>query len=93
MHRYFLKKIREKVFNRQYVVTTHADDEMHDDSMSVYDIEHVMLTGEIVERQRDEVTGEWKYRIIGKTLGQQDAQVVVKLGPTDKLVIITVFKI
>jgi hypothetical protein len=93
LHRYFLRKIREKVFNRQYVVTIHADDEMHDDSLSVYDIEHVMLTGEIVERQRDEVTGELKYCIIGKTLGEQDAQVVVKLGPTDKLVIITVFKI
>jgi hypothetical protein len=93
LHRYFLKKIREKIFSRQYVVTTHADDEMHDDSFSIYDVEHVILTGEIVERQRDEVTGEWKYCIMGKTLGEQNAQVVAKLGPTDKLVIITVFKI
>lgn len=92
MYGYLLRKIREKVHTAQYIVTDHADDEMQEDCLTVYDVERVILTGEIVERQRDEVTGEWKYCIIGSTFEEDRAQVVAKIGPTGKLVIITVFK-
>jgi hypothetical protein len=87
-----LRKIREKIHDRQYVVTTHADEEADDDSLTVYDIEHVVLTGEITERQRDPETNEWKYRILGRTLEDEQAVVVAKIGPIGKLVIITVFR-
>ena len=92
MFGYMLRKLREKIHTRQYVVTTHADDEVHEDCLTVYDVEHVILTGEIVERQRDPMTNEWKYCIIGRTLGDEKAQVVAKIGLTGKLVVITVFR-
>ena len=36
--------------------------------VSIYDVESGILTGEIVERQKDKATAEWKYRITGKQL-------------------------
>jgi len=54
-------------------------------------VEHAILTGKIIRRQRDADTGEWKYLLSGRTLSRDDVVVVAKLSPTDKLVIITVY--
>jgi U3 small nucleolar ribonucleoprotein component len=43
-------------------MTFHAEEEMADDNLSIFDIERVVLTGKIVERQKDKNTKEWKYR-------------------------------
>jgi hypothetical protein len=45
--------------------------------------------GKILERQKDKDTAEWKYRINGKSLSGGEVEVVTKLSPTGKLVIIT----
>ena len=86
-----LKKIREKVHSRDFVVTVHADEEMNEDGLTVFDLERVLLTGTIIERQKDRETGEWKYLVQGQTIENGNAVVVVRLSPTGKLVIITVF--
>lgn len=72
-------------------MTHHARKEMNDDSLTVYDVESGILTGDIIERQRDRVTAEWKYRIRGETLTGDDIEVIAKLSTTSKLVIITVY--
>lgn len=54
--------MRDRVKTRQYGMTIHAEEEMSDDNLSIYDIEHAILTGEILERQKDRVTAESKYR-------------------------------
>jgi len=51
----------------------------------------VYLTGKIVERQRDRETAELKYRINGQTLFGDKVEVITKVSPTGKLVIITVY--
>jgi hypothetical protein len=84
--------MREMVRKRQYVMTLHAEEEMSDDGLTIYDIEHDVLTGEIMERQKDRVTAEWKYCIRGKTVDGGEVEVVIKLSSTGKLVIITVYK-
>jgi hypothetical protein len=43
----------ERIRTRQYVMTLHAEEEMNDDHLSVFDVERGILTGEIMERQRD----------------------------------------
>jgi hypothetical protein len=48
-----LKQMRDKVRNRQYVMTLHAEEEMSDDELTIFDVERGILTGEIVERQKD----------------------------------------
>lgn len=64
---------------------------MDNDSLSIYDIEHCILTGKILERQKDKATAELKYRVNGKSLSGSEVEVVAKLSPTGKLVIITVY--
>lgn len=74
-------------------MTYHARKEMNDDVLLIYDVEQCILTGKILERQKDRMTAEWKYRIRGNTLDGDEIEVIVKLSPTNKLVIITVFKL
>jgi len=88
-----LKQIRGKVRQRQYVMTLHAEEEMSDDNLSIFDVERSLLTGEIVERQKDAVTGEWKYLVKGNTVAGDDMVTVTKVSPTGKLVIITVYRL
>src|SRR5687767_5165418 len=85
------ERIREKVRKLEYVMTLHAEEEMGNDNLSIFDVENGILTGEIVERQKDAETDEWKYLIAGKTLDETDIIVAAKLSLTDTLVIITVY--
>ena len=85
-------KMREKTRNLEYVMTIHAEEEMENDGLSIFDVESAIFTGEIVERQKDIETSEWKYLVGGKTLDEEDIIIVAKLSPTDKLVIITVYR-
>src|SRR5439155_15617846 len=80
-----LKKFREKIRDRQFVVTLHAVEELEDEGLSVLDLEHAILTGEIATRQKDADTREWKYLIKGRSLSDDELVVVGKLSPTDKL--------
>jgi len=75
-----------------YVVPLHAEEEMDEDGLSVLDLESAVLNGEIVERQRDRVTREWKYVVDGKGLDGGTVGVVGKLSLTGRLVIITVYR-
>ena len=86
-----LKRLRACIHERRYVATLHAEEEMNNDELSIFDVERVILTGEIVERQKDNETGEWKYLVRGLTLEEIAAVVVTKLSPTGKMVILTVF--
>ncbi|MFH0939110.1 MAG: DUF4258 domain-containing protein [Planctomycetota bacterium] len=64
---------------------------MNNDGLTIYDVESGIFTGEIVERQRDRSTAEWKYRITGETIENDKIEVVAKKSLTGKLVIITVY--
>lgn len=72
-------------------MTIHAEEEMDDEELSIFDLERAILTGDIIERQKDRETGEWKYLVRGQTIEGIDIVVVTKLSPTGKMVIITVF--
>ncbi len=86
-----LKQMREQIRTRRYVMTSHAEEEMNDDGLTIFDVERGVLSGKIVERQKDQDTGEWKYLVHGKTLARNPIVVVTKPSPTGKLVIVTVY--
>ena len=86
-----LRRFRDLVKASRYVLSVHAVDEMEADGLSVYDVEHCVLSGKIVERQRDRTRREWKYVVEGRTLGRARVAIVTKIGPTGKLVVITVY--
>jgi hypothetical protein len=75
----------------QYVMTVHAEEEMVADDLAVFDVESAILNGRIVERKRDRHTQQAKYLVRGKALDDEMIGVVVKLSPTGKMVIITVY--
>jgi hypothetical protein len=87
-----LRLMRDKIRKREYIMSIHAEEEMDNDELSIYDVECVILNGKILERQKDKNTAEWKYKIYGPTISNNEAEVIVKLSPTEKLVVITVYK-
>jgi hypothetical protein len=86
-----LLSLKEKVRARLYVMTLHAEEEMINDKLTIFDVEHCILTGEILERQRDQKTEEWKYLVRGVNLEEKPISSVVKIGNTGKVIFITVF--
>ena len=86
-----LKEMRDKIRKREYIMSVHAEEEMNDDCLTIFDVERGILTGKIMERQKDKVTAEWKYRINGQSLSGGEVEVVAKVSPTGKLVIITLY--
>ena len=87
-----LMLFREKIRLRQYLVSIHADEEMKDDDLSIYDVENCILTGTITERQKSEISNEWKYVIRGHSFDGDAVSVVVKTRSIGKILIITVFR-
>lgn len=75
-----------------YVMTLHAFEEMEDDGLDIFDIENVVIKGKVIEKQKDMLTGEFKYRFKGQTLSNGIAETVLKFGFHGKAVIITVYK-
>lgn len=67
MDNHILRIIQTKIRTLQYRMTLHAEEEMCDDSFSIFEVEQAILNGMITERQKDQVSGEWKYVIHGRT--------------------------
>ncbi len=74
-------------------MTLHAEEEMNDDALTIYAVERAILSGKMVERQTDRVSGEWKYRVRGRTAKGGRVEVIAKLGASGKVVIITVYRL
>jgi Domain of unknown function (DUF4258) len=86
-----ITQIRQFIRTLNYLVSTHAAEELEDDDLTILDFENVVLTGQVVERQRDEKSGEIKYLIEGLTIEGAKAATVVKVGLTSKLIVITAY--
>ena len=91
MYERILQQMRDMIRTNAYIMTIHAEEEMDDEDLSIFDVERILLTGEIIERQRETGTAESKYRIRGKTVGENEGEVIGKISLTDKLVIITIY--
>ncbi len=65
---------------------------MFHDELTIVDVEYAILTGLIVEKQLDKMTGQPKYLLHGTT-PWNDIEVVVTFGANGRLDIITVFTI
>lgn len=86
-----ISQLRNLIRSLNYVVSIHAAEELDDDNLTILDLENIILTGEIIERQRDRRTREVKCVIRGSTLDDRQAEIVAKIGPTGRLVVITVY--
>jgi hypothetical protein len=46
-------RLRNLIRSLNYVVSIHAAEELDDDNLTILDLENIILTGEIIQRQRD----------------------------------------
>jgi len=71
-----LNRMRGKIRTRQYVMTLHAEEEMNEDGLTIYDVERGILTGEVQERQRDRVTGNGNTVLGVKQLREKESRLL-----------------
>lgn len=86
-----ISQLRHLIRRLHYVVSTHAAEELEDDNLTILDLENIILTGQISERQLDSQTRESKVVVSGITLDGKPAHAVVKIGFTGKLIVITAY--
>ncbi len=91
MPRLSITRIRDLVRSLNYVVSIHAAEELEDDNLTILDLENIVLTGRIVERQKDRETREPKIVIRGRGLDGRETEAIVKVGLTGILYVITVY--
>ena len=87
-----LRRFREKIRTGEYVMTVHAEEEMGADDLTIFDVESAVLSGRVVERQRDRETREAKYLVQGRGLDDEAVVVVAKVSSTRKMVIVTAYR-
>jgi hypothetical protein len=46
-----INRIRDCIRTLNYVVSVHAAEELDDDNITILDLENIILTGKIIERQ------------------------------------------
>jgi len=74
-----LKRLRDLVRKHRYVVTLSADDALDESDLTIFDLESSVLTGRIIQRRQDSVTGEWTYGVRGKDVDGRPIDVVVTI--------------
>jgi hypothetical protein len=73
-------------------MTLHAEEEMDEDGLSIFDVESTLLSGKLVERQTDRRSGERKYVVHGRTADDaRGVTVVLKFGLAGLFIIVTVY--
>ena len=91
MAQHTISRIRDCIRSLNFAVSLHASEELDDDNLTIFDLENIILTGEITERQRDRKTREVKFVIRGVSLEGIEAETVLKFGPSGTLFIITAY--
>ena len=86
-----ISQCRHLIRTLNYVISTHAAEELEDENLSILDLENIILTGRIKERQRDAKTREIKCVIAGITLDGAAAEAIVKIGVTGRLIVVTAY--
>ena len=93
MPRRIIERIREQIRLGQYDMTRHAQEEMAEDSLDIFDVEHAVLNGELIRKEKGEFRGT-KYTIRGKGINQQTViGIVGRFTETGRFLIITVYEI
>lgn len=87
-----LRRFRAAVRDGRFELATHAFRELVSDGLTVLDLEGAVLTGRIVERQRDRLTGEKKYVIEGRADDGLEVTVVVKWEWPARMKFLTTFR-
>ena len=85
-----LQKIRQKITNREYYLSSHAEEEMWSDNLERNDVENAILKGKINKKMTKDFRGT-RYRIEGRAIDDRIIHVICRFNENSELVIITVY--
>lgn len=85
-----IEKLRQKIREQKYEISSHANEEMSDDDLTSIDVEHVILTGDITTRFTKDPRGA-RYEVAGESLDGRRVAILCRMLSTGWLRIITVF--
>jgi hypothetical protein len=85
-----LQKIRQKIIDRQYYLSSHAEEEMLDDDLERQDIENAILKGRIEKKMTNDTRGT-RYRIEGPALDDRLIHVLCRFKENTNFIVITVY--
>lgn len=85
-----LQRIRQKIVDRDYYLSVHAEEEMANDNLERSDIEHAILNGMIEKKLTEDIRGT-RYRIEGPASNGRMIRVVCRFKEQGSLLIITAY--
>ena len=83
-------KIRRKILDRSYYLSSHAEDEMLDDDLDRKDIEDAILKGKIWKKYSEDIRGT-RYCIEGTIKDGRKIHVICRFKEDTNLIIITTY--
>jgi uncharacterized protein DUF4258 len=85
-----LQRIRQKIIDRSYYLSSHAEDEMLDDHLERIDVENAILKGKIDKKLTRDKRGT-RYRIQGPAIDERMVNVICRFKEDSNLIIVTVY--
>jgi hypothetical protein len=85
-----IQKIRQKIIDKNYYLSSHAEDEMYDDRLNRSDIENTILKGKIIRKLSEDIRGI-RYKIEGPAKDGRLVHVICRFKEDGSLIIITVY--
>jgi hypothetical protein len=85
-----IQRIRQKIVDRAYYLSSHAEEEMLDDSLERDDVENALFKGHIDKKLSEDARGT-RYRIEGPAKDGRLIHVVCRFREDASLLIITVY--
>jgi len=85
-----LQKIQQRITDRNYYLSGHAEEEMLDDDLERKDVENAILKGRIDKKMTRDIRGT-RYRIEGSARDGRLIHVLCRFREDANLIIITVY--
>ena len=85
-----LQRIRQRIIDREYELSDHAEDELIEDDLDRFDVEHAILNGIIEKKMTGDPRGT-RYRIEGPSRDGRFMHVICRFDPVRELLVITVY--
>jgi uncharacterized protein DUF4258 len=85
-----IQRIRQKIIDRAYYLSSHAEDEMLDDGLERDDVENAIFKGRVQKKLSEDVRGT-RYRIEGPAKDGRLIQVICRFKADGALIVTTVY--
>jgi hypothetical protein len=85
-----IQRIRQKIIDRAYYLSSHAEEEMLDDRLERDDVENALFKGRIQKKLSEDMRGV-RYRIEGPAKDGRLIHVICRFREDANLVIITLY--